>query len=226
MEEEGARIFYFLQARIAHREDADFIGRAEAVFHATQDAVILPAIALEIEHGIDHMLEHARPGDLSILGDMANEDEGKPALFGRADEFMRAGAHLGDGAGGGIERIDEHGLDGIDDDDVRCLATIDTRQNFAHRGGGGELQRCIAEAQTLTAQLNLRERFLARDVEDGVSAARQYRRRLQQQGGFPDAGVAAKQNSRTFDEAAAQHAVKLGDAGGFARMGGDGFGEA
>ena len=49
--------------RVGHLEDADLVGRAEAVLDRAQDAELVAALALEIEHRIDHVLEHARAGD-------------------------------------------------------------------------------------------------------------------------------------------------------------------
>ena len=55
-------------------------------------------LALEIEDGIDHVLEDARAGERAFLGDVADEDEGDARLLGEARELCRALAHLGDGA--------------------------------------------------------------------------------------------------------------------------------
>ena len=46
-----------------HREHADLVGAAEAVLHRAEDAVLVAALALEAQHRVDHMLEHARAGD-------------------------------------------------------------------------------------------------------------------------------------------------------------------
>ena len=54
------------QPRAGHLEDADLVGRAEAVLHRAQDAELVAALALEVEHGVDHVLDHARAGDLAL----------------------------------------------------------------------------------------------------------------------------------------------------------------
>ena len=58
---------------VAHLEDADLVGRAEPVLDAAQDAVLVVPVALQVEHGVDHVLQHARSGDRAFLGDMADE---------------------------------------------------------------------------------------------------------------------------------------------------------
>ena len=45
------------EALVRHLEDADFVGRPEAVLHRTQDAEVVAAFALEIKHGVDHVLD-------------------------------------------------------------------------------------------------------------------------------------------------------------------------
>ena len=85
----------FGQAGIGHLEDADLVGRAEAVLDRAQDAELMAALALEIEHGVDHVLEHARAGDMPFLGDMADQDDAEAAPLGEADQLLRRGAHLG-----------------------------------------------------------------------------------------------------------------------------------
>ena len=72
-EEQGRRVRHLGEAAVAHLEHADLVGRAEAVLDRAQDAELVAALALEIEHGVDHVLEHARAGDDALLGDMADE---------------------------------------------------------------------------------------------------------------------------------------------------------
>ena len=80
-------------------------------FDRAQDAELVRAFALEREHGVDHVLDHARAGDLAVLGDVADQDDGRARALGEADQRLRAGAHLGDGAGRGLDHVGPHGLD-------------------------------------------------------------------------------------------------------------------
>ena len=88
-EEQFGRIGDFAQARAGHLEHADLVGRAEAVLHRAQDAELVRAFALEGEHGIDHVLDHARAGDLAVLGDVADQDDGGAGALGEADQRLR-----------------------------------------------------------------------------------------------------------------------------------------
>ena len=54
----------------------------------------MAALALEIEHRVDHVLEHARAGDGAVLGDVADQQHGDAAALGQLDQLLRGGAHL------------------------------------------------------------------------------------------------------------------------------------
>ena len=57
-----------------HLEHAELVRRAEAVLRRPQDAVGVVAVALELEHAVDEVLEHARAGDRAVLGHVADEE--------------------------------------------------------------------------------------------------------------------------------------------------------
>ena len=83
-EEQGRRVRHLGEPAVAHLEHADLVGRAEAVLDGAQDAELVAALALEIEHRVDHVLEHARAGDQPFLGDMADQhDSTKPRRLAR-----------------------------------------------------------------------------------------------------------------------------------------------
>ena len=67
------------------------------------------------------------------------------------------------------------------------------------------------------AHAHLRHRLFAGDVDGAAAALRIFAQRLQDQGGFADAGIAADQQRRTRHQAAAGDAVEFGDAGDAAR---------
>ena len=60
-EKQGRRIGHLDQAALGHLEHADLVGRAEPVLDRAQDAELMAALAFEVDHGVDHVLEHARP---------------------------------------------------------------------------------------------------------------------------------------------------------------------
>ena len=174
------------------------------------------AFALERKHGVDHVLDHARAGDLAVFGDVADQDDGGARALGVADQRLRAAAHLRDRAGRRFDQFGPHGLDRIDDDQPRRLALGHGGDDVLDRGFGGEFDG-FAQAQPLGAQPHLRDRFLAGDVDRAVAGARERGGGLQQQRRFADAGIARHQQHRAAHEAAAGDAVEFGDAAGQAR---------
>ena len=159
-----------LQAQRRHLEHADLVGRAIAVLDAAQDAEGVAGVALEIEHGVDHVLDDARAGDLAVLGDVADQHHGGAGFLGKARQRLRRGAHLGDGAGRGIDAVGPQRLDRIDDDEVGRRALLQRRQDDLDIGLAGELHIGVAEAEPLRAQPDLRHRLFARDIDDALAA--------------------------------------------------------
>jgi hypothetical protein len=54
----------------------------------------LPALAFEIQHGIDHVFEDARARDAAFLGDVADEEDGGAGFLRVTHEARSALAHL------------------------------------------------------------------------------------------------------------------------------------
>ena len=71
---------------VAHLEDADLVGRPEAVLERAERAVGALALALELEDAVHEVLEHARPGERALLGHVAHEQHRDAALLGDAHQ--------------------------------------------------------------------------------------------------------------------------------------------
>ena len=171
------------------------------------------AFALERQHRVDHVLDHAGAGDLAVLGDVADENDGRAGSLGKADERLRRAAHLGHRAGRGLDHVRPHGLDGIDDDEAGRLALRERGDDVLNRGFRREFDRGVAEPEPLGAQPHLRHGLFAGDVDGAVAGAGERRGGLNQQGRFADAGVAGHQQHRAADEAAAGDAVEFRQPG-------------
>src|SRR5205085_6916835 len=79
--EELRRIRDADEAGAGHLEDAELVRRAEAVLDGAEDAVRAVAVALELQHAVDEMLEHARSGDGAVLRHVADEDRRHAGLL-------------------------------------------------------------------------------------------------------------------------------------------------
>ena len=117
------------------------------------------AFAFEGQHGIHHMFDDTGAGDLSVFGDVADEDDGGPGLFGEPDERLRRTAYLGHGAGRRFNGVGPHRLDRIDDDQARSFAFREGCDDVFNRSFSGKLDGGVAQTQTLGAQTNLRHGF-------------------------------------------------------------------
>ena len=168
------RVGDFRQPRPFHREHADLVGPAEAVLERAQDAILVAALALEAEHRVDHMLEHARPGDRAVLGDVADQHHRGAALLGEADQLLRRGADLADRPRRALDQV-ANASSGSNRSPAapaaaRCRRVVRmSRTEVAAASWTG----ASAEPEPHRAQPHLVGRFLARDIDDALPVERQ-----------------------------------------------------
>ena len=120
-EERAGRVGHFEEARLGHLEDADLVGRAEPVLGGAEQAQRRVPLALEVDHGVDEVLECLGPGDRTVLRHVTDEDHGDPVTLGEVHQAERRFADLADAPGRPVELVDRGGLDRIDDDHDRAL---------------------------------------------------------------------------------------------------------
>ena len=211
------RIRHFAQALVGHREHAEFIDRTEAVLERAQHAETAAGFALEIQHRIDHVFEHARAGDAAFLGHVADQEHAGAAFLREAHEACCRFAHLADRTRRGSQGFGPDRLDGINNEHAWCIF-LRNFHNALNAGFGQTAQRIQRQAQALRTRGDLRDGFLAADVQT-FQARAERAQHLQQQGRLADAGIAADQHDRTGDQTAAEHAIELADADGRACLG-------
>ena len=215
-EEKRGRIGDFHQTFIGHFENADFIGRPETVFDGAQNSELMAAIPFEIQNRIDHMFKHTGTGDLAFLRHMPDKQNRDAAFFGDTDQFLRTGAHLRHRTGGGFDRIDIHGLNGIDHDQIHRVR-FHRGNDIAHGGGRSQRDRSLVQPQPPCAKAHLIHRFFPRNIEAGFPREGELADNLQQKGRFTDARITADENRGTRDHAAARHTVEFRHARHMAR---------
>jgi len=133
-----------------------------------------------------------------------------PDSFGQAQQPPRRLAHLGDRARRRAEVGRVEGLNRVDHADVGPLR-LQRRADDLELGLGEDLD-VRRPAEPLGTELHLGDRLLTRDQQRAVRCAHLLECG-QQQGGLADAWLAADEHERRGHEAAAEHAVELGDAG-------------
>jgi hypothetical protein len=215
-DEPGARVEHLREAARLHLEDADVVRRAEAVLQRAQRAVGALALALELEHAVDEVLEDARTGERALLRDMADEQDGGARPLGDLRDPRGDLAHLAHGAGRAVQRGAVERLDRVDHAGGGPLGA----QGGEHGVEVGLRQDRHVEsacAQALGAQADLGGGLLARDVERRLPRRREMAEGHVRERGLADARRAAEQDERAGDETAAEHPVELADAGAQAR---------
>src|ERR1051326_1571160 len=78
------------EARPGHLEDRQLVRRAEAVLGRPEHAVLVVAVALELQHAVDQVLEHTRAGDGAVLGHVADEEDRDAGFLRHAQQPRRS----------------------------------------------------------------------------------------------------------------------------------------
>ena len=146
------------------------------------------AVALEVQHDVDEVLEQPRPGDRAVLGDVADEHGRDAALLGHPDQRGRDLADLADvarrpvdlGAGDGLHRVDDQQV-GLD--------RVDVAEDRGQVGLGGQEQVVAQCADAVGPQPHLGGGLLAGDVER-ASPLGEPRGHVEQQGRLAHARLA------------------------------------
>ena len=170
------------------------------------------ALALEVQHGVDEMLEHARPGEGAFLGDVTDEEGRDAPALGQGHQPSSALAHLRDATRRRFEIGQEHRLDRVDDQRAG-LHVVEMRLHDRQIVLRPEQEPVGRDAEPVSAHLHLHRGLLGGDVQDRRGSLRQRPGRLEKQRALAHARVAADQHQRAAHHAAAQHPVELADPG-------------
>ena len=160
------RIFYLPQALFTHGKNAELIDCAKTIFVPPQGAKAAVATGLQHQEAVDHMLQYLGSGEGAVLGDMADQHQDSAGLLGEANQQRGALAHLGDAAGSGLDIRQVAHLNRIDHQ-YFWFQLFGSGNHGLDIGFAKHLQFVGRQAQALGAQGNLRQGFLAADVECG-----------------------------------------------------------
>ena len=199
---------------LAHLEDAGLAGRAEAVLQRAEGAIGALALALELQHAVDQVLEGPRARQRALLGHVPDQQHRHVEALGDVHQPGCGLPHRCDAAGGRL--ADREGLDRIDHAHRRPLG-LDGGEHGVEGvlGDHRHVERGLAEA--LRAGSDLRSGLLAGDVERRLPAGGDVGERHRGQGALPDPRGPAEQDERARHHAAAEHAVELADPADDAR---------
>ncbi len=145
-EEDRRWILDLAKALLAHHEETHLVRGAEAILDGAHDSKAAAEIALEIQHGVDHVLEHPRPRECAFLRHVADEQRRHVVRLREPHELRRALAHLTHRARRRLQLLAEQRLDRIDREHAELLAGTDASQDRLDTGLGQELERHLADA--------------------------------------------------------------------------------
>ena len=198
------------EATSGHFKHADLVGWAETVLDGAQNAELVAGIPFKMQNAVYHMFYNAGAGNLAILGDVTNEDDGCSGLFGIADHSLCRRAHLRHSARGAVSGFCPEGSG------IESITTIwgggpevRVARNVFHAGFSSQLHGCLGKAETGRPHADLINGLLTGNIDHAVSMVGEGGGGLNEQGGFSDARIATKQQHRAFDEAAASDAIQL-----------------
>ena len=84
------------EAVVPHLVDAQLGGAAEAVLYASEDAVHIVLVALELKHGVHDVLQHLGTCQGTLLGDVADEQDADTSRLGIAQQGGGTFPYLGE----------------------------------------------------------------------------------------------------------------------------------
>ena len=150
----------------------DLVDGAEAVLDRAHQAEARMRVALEIEHGVDDVLQHARPGERAVLGDVADEDDAGARSLGEARQLRRALAHLRHRAGRRLQRVRLQRSGSSRSPPRRAARLASVARIFSSLISASTRRPSRRQLQPSRAQRHLRAGFLARHVEHRSAASR------------------------------------------------------
>lgn len=199
------------QASVGHFEDTDLIGRPEPVFRGSDNSVVMMTVALEIENGVDDVLESLGPRDRAFLGNVADQENRRRRLLREKHELRRDLSHLRDAARSGLDLIAEHGLDRINDDEIGPKL-IDFSQYHLQIRLGQQEKVIGLDPEAFAAHFYLTFRLFAGNVQNASAIFPEPVGHLHDDGGFTDARSSADKNQRAGDDPAPENTVEFADA--------------
>ena len=217
VEERPRRVGDLDEAPVLHLEHTDLVGRAKPVLGRPQQPQRRVALALQVDHRVDQVLERLGPGDRPVLGHVTDEDHGDPVTLGEIHQSQCRLADLADAARSAIELVEGGGLDRVDDDQCRVLGPghLHDPPDVVFREHPDALARFAGQQpEPSGAQPDLAGRLFAGRIEHAagsVGRTGQAGGRLEQQRRLADPRLPADQDQRSGNQPAAEHPIELVD---------------
>ena len=146
---------------VGHLEHADLVGGAEAVLDRAQDAELVAAVAFEIQHRVHHVLQHARPGERAVLGDVADQHQRESPRSWPAGSVRSRRRAPGATVPGALSiAVQPHGLDRVDHHQRRRRSACSSAAAMSRTLiAAASSQRRVVDAEPAGAQADLVDRI-------------------------------------------------------------------
>ncbi len=125
----------------------------------------MTGVPLKVKDRIHHVLKHARTGDRTILGDMANDESRHPFTFGEVHQTSGAFPHLADTTRRRFKCCGKNRLDGINHQESR-LQFLDPFENPFEGGLCQQIEIFSIDIQTTGTQFDLTGRLFCGYIKD------------------------------------------------------------
>ena len=136
-QERASGIRHLDQTDLGHLEHADLLGGSEAVLRGAQDAQGREPFALEVDDGIDEMLQGLGAGDRAVLRHVPGQDDRDSLALGVVHQADGRLADLADAPSRPVQVFGRRGLDGVHDQRGEAAGTCfvdDSARPRARRG--------------------------------------------------------------------------------------------
>jgi hypothetical protein len=192
-----------------HLEDGELVRSSRSGSWSRADAVSEVAIALELEHAVDEVLEHARTCERTVLRHVTDEERGDPDLLRDPQDATRRLAHLRDRTRRGTDTGRMERLHRVDHADVGAFA-LERRADDIEVGLGKDL-----DLSPQPRQPGARSLTCSTDSSPVTSSARRVRETAPSTESssvdLPTPGSPPTRTSEARDESSAEHTVELVD---------------
>ena len=102
-----------------HFKNPDLARGAKAVLYTAEEPVAVEGVALQVEHGVDDVLQDAGTGNVTLFGHVPDQEDSDPRVFGQLLELAGTVAHLAHATRGRGQFLRVGRLNAVDDDEHR-----------------------------------------------------------------------------------------------------------
>ena len=203
------RVFNPFEALPLHDEESGLCGGAETVLHRPQHTELIATVAFQVEDHVDHVLQDARPREISFLRHVTDDHDRDILTFREAHEYGGAVADLCGTSHRGFIGRKIHRLDGVDDQHG-WLFFFCLRDDGIQIAAGIDEHIVISSAEPLSTHLDLRLGLFPACIKDAPPRLCHGVADLENQCRLADPRLSAPKDDGAGYDAASERTIDLG----------------